>query len=143
MLFCGDFNSLPESSVIEYLLTGRIQADHEELKNFGYEGFISRFCDQFRNGTTDYKPEISHPFLFDSVHDHNFPFTNYTFGFQGRIDYILFSSTFLRPTCYLSPLNEDWIRDSKVIGCPNEHVPSDHIPLVAHFEMPVLKQGTN
>ena len=137
MVFCGDFNSLPDSSVIEFLLSGRMRADHEELKNFGYEGFISRYCSQMRNGSSEYKHEISHPFSFKSVDDLSFPFTNYTYNFKGKIDYILYSSRFFLPTLSLAALSEDWIKESKSIGCPNVHIPSDHIPLVAHFEMPI------
>ena len=137
MVFCGDFNSLPDSSVMEFLLSGRISADHQELKNFGYEGFITRYCTQMRNGSNEYKHQISHPFSFNSAHNSSFPFTNYTFSFKGEIDYILYSSSHILPTLYLSPLSEEWIIESKVIGCPNAHVPSDHIPLVAHFEMPL------
>jgi CCR4-NOT transcription complex subunit 6 len=34
LIICGDFNSLPDSGVIEYLRTGVISKEHPDLKTF-------------------------------------------------------------------------------------------------------------
>lgn len=35
----------------------------------------------------------------------------------------------------LGPLDPEWIKENKVIGFPHPHVPSDHFPLLAEFEL--------
>lgn len=36
VILCGDFNSLPDSGVVEYLSTGSVPATHLEFLNFGF-----------------------------------------------------------------------------------------------------------
>ena len=50
IVFCGDLNSLPDSSVVQYLVNGRIPIDHPDLQNHGYEGFLARFSASVRPG---------------------------------------------------------------------------------------------
>ena len=37
LLLCGDFNSLPDSGVIEYLENGRIDVKHKDFLNLAYK----------------------------------------------------------------------------------------------------------
>ena len=37
LLLCGDFNSLPESGVIEYLENGRIDVKHKDFRSLAYK----------------------------------------------------------------------------------------------------------
>ena len=54
------------------------------------------------------------------------PFTNYTPGFKGVIDYIWYSANALNVTNLLGPVDEDYI-NKQVVGFPNAHFPSDHL----------------
>ena len=56
------------------------------------------------------------------------------FDFKGIIDYILHSEM-LKPTGLLGPLDAEWMRVHKVVGCPHPHVPSDHLPLLVEYEL--------
>jgi len=35
----------------------------------------------------------------------------------------------------LGPIDPDWFRETKVIGCPHPHVPSDHFALLTELEL--------
>ena len=62
------------------------------------------------------------------------PFTNYTPGFTGTLDYILFSpSDNIKPISFLELLDSD--AADIVGGLPNFIYPSDHLPIGAEFEI--------
>lgn len=44
LILCGDFNSLPESSVVEFLSNGGISADHEDFKELAYKDCLRKIC---------------------------------------------------------------------------------------------------
>lgn len=139
IVFCGDLNSLPDSSVIEYLLNGRIRIDHPDFQDHGYGGFLQRFSESVRpgaRGSTSSTPELVHHFnlqrAYQSGQMHN---TNYTYDFKGVIDYIFHSRDFMAPLGVLGPVSMQWIQQYKLLGCPNPHFPSDHFPLLCEFEM--------
>jgi mRNA deadenylase, exonuclease subunit and related nucleases len=46
------------------------------------------------------------------------------FHFKGIIDYIFYSKQNMTPLGLLGPLNQDWLKENKVIGCPHPHIPS-------------------
>lgn len=60
----------------------------------------------------------------------------YRYDFKGIIDYIFYSKEHMNLIGLLGPLDEEWFRQNKVVGCPHPHVPSDHFPLLVEFEMP-------
>lgn len=60
-------------------------------------------------------------------------FTNYTPGFTGTLDYILFSPENIKPVSYLE-LPEPEASDIQG-GLPNYYHPSDHLPIGAEFEI--------
>ena len=116
VLFCGDFNSLPDSAVFEFLSKGHISADHEDIRDFNYSPFSDG--------------GITHKYGIKSAYSHidTMPFTNFTPTFQGIIDYIWYSTQHLSVTGLLSHVDKDYV--AKSVGFPNAHHPSDHIPLV-------------
>lgn len=44
LILCGDFNSLPESSVVEFLSNGGISADHKDFKELAYKDCLRKIC---------------------------------------------------------------------------------------------------
>lgn len=44
LILCGDFNSLPESSVVEFLSNGGISADHQDFKELAYKDCLRKIC---------------------------------------------------------------------------------------------------
>ncbi|EDS44619.1 carbon catabolite repressor protein [Culex quinquefasciatus] len=45
LVLCGDFNSLPDSGVIEFLSAGRVSMDHQDFKELGYKSCLQRIID--------------------------------------------------------------------------------------------------
>lgn len=68
------------------------------------------------------------------------PFTNYTPGFKGVIDYIWYSANALNVTNLLGPVDEDYI-NKQVVGFPNAHFPSDHLRASAGWRGPALTRA--
>ena len=138
MVLCADLNSLPDSSVLQYLMEGRIPTDHSDLCDYGYEGFLARFSASVRPGMRSPvgKPELTHQFKLKHAYCENqLPYTNYTYDFKGVIDYVFYSAEYLSPVGLLGPVSTEWLEQSKVIGCPNPHFPSDHFPLLCEYEI--------
>ena len=63
-------------------------------------------------------------------------FTNMGQGFQGTLDYVLYTTNSLVPTATLELPDEFDIKDSRNLkaGLPNEVWSSDHIALLAEFQ---------
>lgn len=131
LLLCGDFNSLPESGVIEFLQTSRISAKHPDFKDLGYKSCLQRISYN-SDRTTDY----THAFRLSTAYSAEvMPFTNYTFDFKGIIDYIFYSKPNMTPLGLLGPLDPQWLVENKVVGAPHSSIPSDHFPLLVELEM--------
>jgi CCR4-NOT transcription complex subunit 6 len=130
LILCGDLNSLPESGVVEYLLKGRVSANHEDFKELGYDACLQKLS------ANDMQDNYAHSFrLGRGYTNDSMPYTNYTFDFKGVIDYILYSKDLMRPLGCLGMLDLNWFAENKVLGCPHPHVPSDHLPLLVELEM--------
>lgn len=137
VIMCSDLNSLPDSSVVEYLRTGRIATSHRDLQGHGYDGFLQRFSASVRGGirAPSGKPELVHQFNLRRTYSGQMDYTNFTYDFKGVIDYIFYSADFLMPLGLMGPVSMEWAREWKVTGCPNPHFPSDHFPLLCQFEL--------
>jgi len=131
LIICGDFNSFPDSGVIEYLQQGLISKEHPDLKTFR--------SDMILNGmnTNEYDDQhYSHALKLESSFESNaLDYTNFTHDFKGLIDYIFASPQSLQRTGYLGGIDPKWIADNKIIGFPHVHVPSDHIPIMAQYAL--------
>lgn len=46
------------------------------------------------------------------------------YDFKGIIDYIFHSSETMSALGVLGPIDTDWFKDNKVLGCPHPHIPS-------------------
>jgi CCR4-NOT transcription complex subunit 6 len=139
LLLCGDFNSLPESGVVEYLQNGRIRADHVDFKDLLYKSTLQKMLSHSTN-----EQHYTHPFKLSSVFDKNImPYTNYTYDFKGMIDYIFYPKESMRPLGFLGPISEDWLKENKVVGCPHPHITSDHFSLLVELGMSPSQVSSN
>ena len=121
VIFCGDFNSLPDSGVVELLGNGSIPSNHKELQNYNYQPFTDK-C-------------LTHSFNLKSAYSltDDIDFTNFTPMFKGIIDYIWYDTATLNATGHLGGVDKQYA--AKCVGFPNPHHPSDHIPLVVSMRI--------
>ncbi|KAI8367884.1 Endonuclease/exonuclease/phosphatase [Choanephora cucurbitarum] len=119
-VICGDFNSVPDSGVYEFFSKGAIQQDHDDFGDHSYGTY-----------TTE---GLSHPLSLKSSYSHmgELPFTNYTPGFKGVLDYAWYTTNTLDVISLLGPIDTDYL--SKVVGLPNAHFPSDHIAIMSELK---------
>jgi CCR4-NOT transcription complex subunit 6 len=129
LLILGDFNSLPNSAVYDYLANNRVSRHHPELKGF------CNYDISFIAGRSDEHYYYNTLNLTSAVNVRHMPYTNFTQTFKGCIDYIFVTKASLQTLSFLGPMDEAWIRRKHINGFPNENVPSDHIPISANFAM--------
>ncbi|ODV61618.1 CCR4-NOT core exoribonuclease subunit CCR4 ASCRUDRAFT_33819 [Ascoidea rubescens DSM 1968] len=118
IVICGDFNSQTNSAVYQLLSSGTVNK-HKDLEGRDYGTFTNEGFTQ--------------PFNLRSTYDTigELPFTNHSAGFIDVIDYIWYSTQTLNVKGLLGKIDEKYLEN--VIGLPNAHFPSDHIPLVAKY----------
>ncbi|KAI6214452.1 Poly(A)-specific ribonuclease [Aphelenchoides besseyi] len=135
VVICGDFNSLPDSGVIEYLENGVIAKDHPDLKGFRSDMILDSL-----NSNDYHHNQFSHALKLESGLDPKVVMnTNVTLDFKGMIDYIFTTPQSLERVGFLGPLDQKWLNENKILGFPHPHVPSDHIPIMAHYELRPVK----
>ncbi|KAK3826044.1 MAG: Endonuclease/exonuclease/phosphatase [Benniella sp.] len=119
-LICGDFNSQRLSGVYEFLVKGAVAQGHDDFGDHAYGTYTSE--------------GLAHKMtLRSSYGDGNeLPFTNYTPTFAAVIDYIFYSSNYLSVLGLLGGVEREYM--SRVVGFPNAHFPSDHVPILAEFK---------
>lgn len=110
-IICGDFNSVPESGVYEYLANGSVPADHADFMQHTYGVYTSEGM----------RHKIGLKSAYSGIGE--LSVTNYVPSFQGAIDYIWYSSNNLTVTGLLGDIDKDYL--SKVVGFPNAHFPSE------------------
>ena len=80
LVLCGDFNSLPDSGVIELMCNGKISSNHADFKDLRYESFLQRI--NRSDATTTPGDDIAHHFKLQSAYETTsspiMPYTNYT-----------------------------------------------------------------
>lgn len=68
----------------------------------------------------------------------NLLYRTFRFNFKGIIDYIFYTRQTMTPLGLLGPLNNDWFKENKILGCPHPHIPSGKILqnsiMYVHFE---------
>ncbi|RDX78590.1 Carbon catabolite repressor protein 4-like 4 [Mucuna pruriens] len=113
VIVAGDFNSTPGDMVYQYLVSGNPSSN------------LMPNCLE--------EPPIPLCSVYASTRGEP-PFTNYTPGFTGTLDYILFSpSDLIKPISFLDL--PDYYAADIVCGLPNLCYPSDHLPIGAEFEI--------
>ncbi|XP_068231393.1 uncharacterized protein [Palaemon carinicauda] len=139
LLLCGDLNSLPESGVVEFLTKGNVSMDHEDFKGFGYKTCLQKIAmaNASNPALVNTNSNIyTHSFRLSAAYDFSImAYTNYTYDFKGIIDYIFQNSDTMTALGVLGPIDPEWFRENKVMGCPHPHIPSDHFPLLVQLEM--------
>ncbi|KAL3151598.1 hypothetical protein ABBQ38_012592 [Trebouxia sp. C0009 RCD-2024] len=146
MLVAGDFNSVPGSAAHSLLVNRIVENNHPELQNDPLG--ILRPASKLQHN-------LHLASAYAAVYDardasaaqqkqkrrmdpkyHEPKFTNMGQGFQGTLDYVLYTTNSLVPTATLELPDEADIKSSRTTraGLPNETWSSDHIALLAEFQ---------
>ncbi|KAG5639024.1 hypothetical protein H0H81_007637 [Sphagnurus paluster] len=123
LIICGDFNSVPESGVSEFLSTGQLSATHADFMHHKYGKYTTEGLRHRLGLKSAYAaPGVGEP-----------PITNHTPSYQGSIDYVWYSSANLAVNAVLGGVDPGYLE--KVVGFPNAHFPSDHVLIVSEFRV--------
>ncbi|XP_022242831.1 2',5'-phosphodiesterase 12-like [Limulus polyphemus] len=117
VVFCGDFNSCPEFGVYEFLTTGSISQDSPDWKSVPEEAVEG--------------VKTSHSLKLDSSCGSP-PYTNYTSGFYGCLDYIFYDTDLLKVSSIV-PL-PDHADVTQHVALPSITFPSDHLALICTLQ---------
>ncbi|ORZ33875.1 hypothetical protein BCR44DRAFT_61144 [Catenaria anguillulae PL171] len=118
-IICGDFNSLPNSSVLHLLLTGMIPRTEFGDSHFGRFTAGDRF---------------QHSLALRSAYAHStLPYTHRVPHFSGMIDHMLYSAGAIKLMGILDSADPPGYLEG-VRSMPARHLPSDHLPLLAVFK---------
>ncbi|KAI5963654.1 CCR4 [Candida pseudojiufengensis] len=120
IIVCGDFNSVKKSAVYQMFSTGSSK-NHDDLSGRDYGKFT--------------ESGFHHPFKLKSAYESlgELPFTNLTPAFTDNIDYIWYSTSNLQIKGLLGKVDENYASNS--IGFPDANFPSDHVPILAKFQI--------
>ncbi|XP_038668761.1 2',5'-phosphodiesterase 12 [Scyliorhinus canicula] len=117
LIFCGDFNSTPNSGLYEFVTKGHISADHPDWTSNGEE----ERCNMSLSQLFKLKSACGEP-----------DYTNYVGGFQGCLDYIFMDmNTFEVFQVIPFPSHEEVTCH---LALPSVSHPSDHIALICDLK---------
>ncbi|CAB3981573.1 Hypothetical predicted protein [Paramuricea clavata] len=123
VVFCGDFNSLPGSGVVQLLSDGMLASCHPDWNLPVEKPEQTTTCLQM--------PSYSQEFGFQNCC--GFPeFTAYTEGFSGVIDYIFASKKYFEAESVIPVPSKEEVQLYTAI--PSPVMPSDHIALICELK---------
>jgi len=126
LMICGDFNSLPGSGVHNLLSERAISDEHPDFAE-----------DQAH--ILPHAQDMTHSLDLESVYGSmnggvEPPFTNYTTGFRGTLDYMWYTPNHIRPLAIAAiPDEEELLQNGP--GMPNPQYSSDHFMLCADMQL--------
>ena len=151
VIVAGDFNSLPDSGVLDFVTNGSVNTTHADFLGYGWADHFQNLRNHRdtitraeRNNVEPKqiqiakKQKILHCLDLESAYGQfaeETPFSNFTYGFKGMIDYIFYSKHLLHLTGVLPGVKEKWFEDRNIPGCPFISIPSDHLPLLSEFRI--------
>lgn len=132
IILAGDFNSTPDSAVYELISSGACILSKNDVPDDSHLLSTCRLRHNLRMRSS-YAQMGTEP-----------SFTNYTYTFKGVLDYIWYGTDSIVPTAVLEIPSEPMLLgrlaieeaiDSDDFAIPNEQWSSDHIALVADFQL--------
>jgi len=113
LIICGDFNSVPNSGVYEFLSNSTLASDHSDFMSHTYGRYTSEGI----------RHRLSLKSAYAGLPEDEVPLTNYTPSFRGVIDYVFYSAANLAVNKVLGEVDKGYLE--KVVGFPNAHFPSE------------------
>ena len=120
LILTGDFNSTPDSAVVEYLSEDQVNENHADFATDPFHLLEDVHL-------TSHNLQLASAYdLVTGSPPHS---TNYTAHFSGVLDYIWLSTNSLTPLSVLAIPDEKALRGEDDTFMPNANFPSDHISL--------------
>ncbi|CAH0546185.1 unnamed protein product [Brassicogethes aeneus] len=117
LVFCGDFNSVPECGIFKLYTTGEVPSDFIDFQSNKEESI----------DTLSFKQ----PFSLDSACGTP-KYTNFTAGFADCLDYIFYEKTNLSVTQVVPFPSDEELQQNTAL--PSITFPSDHVSLIADLK---------
>jgi 2',5'-phosphodiesterase len=118
LIFCGDFNSVPECGIYKLMTEGHVPSNFIDWSSKKEEEVLN--------------VEISQPYKMQSACGTP-KFTNYTVGFKECLDYIFYQTEKFEVTKAIEmPTDEEL---GAHIAIPSVLFPSDHVAIIAELKM--------
>ena len=133
-IVCGDLNCQAKSAPHRFMVSGGLPVEHPawgaapgfDFTRWDFDGEVVAAEETCTIEDPLPGPALTHPLgLQDATPD--FPFTNYTPGFTGRLDYILHSKGW--SVSHVQPLPSTTLLAKEGGGIPSSLFPSDHLPV--------------
>ena len=131
LVLCGDFNSLVDSSVYEFLMTQQVQHGDDV---YGEQG-VGDVCHVLPSRHPHaHHPSLTHHLALTSAYASigEPKYTNFTGHFVGVLDYVFYSRRLLRWVSVMEVEDERKVRQYTAL--PSPLYASDHLPLVVELE---------
>ena len=131
LVLCGDFNSLVDSSVYEFLMTQQVQHGDDV---YGEQGVGDQCHVLPSRHPHAHHPSLTHHLALTSAYASigEPKYTNFTGHFVGVLDYVFYSRRLLRWVSVMEVEDERKVRQYTAL--PSPLYASDHLPLVAELE---------
>eukprot|EP00927_Polykrikos_kofoidii_P067738 TRINITY_DN63187_c0_g1_i1.p1 TRINITY_DN63187_c0_g1~~TRINITY_DN63187_c0_g1_i1.p1 ORF type:complete len:585 (+),score=81.24 TRINITY_DN63187_c0_g1_i1:36-1790(+) len=128
LVLAGDFNSLPESGVYEFLSTGALPARHPHAKAAANSN-VPPLC-----SARGFQTGLRLASVYAALHSVEPELTTKSPEFGGTLDYIWYARDVLEPVAGTAlPTPNTHEASVEGGGLPNSEVPSDHVPIGAAF----------
>ncbi|KAF9501702.1 glucose-repressible alcohol dehydrogenase transcriptional effector [Pleurotus eryngii] len=144
LIVCGDFNTVPDSGLYEFLSKGSLPANHPDFMSHMYGRYTSEGLKHQLGLKSAYDVSsqvpgatVNHASAASGA-SYDFPMTNFTPSFKGVIDYVWYSQANIAVNAVLGEVDKAYLE--KVVGFPNAHFPSDHLCLIAEFRVKPPRQ---
>jgi len=133
LILCGDFNSTPDSSVVELLAQEQVDPKHPDL---GFDNV----------GILPPASQLTHTLGLVSavalVTGSEPPVTNYTSTYKGVLDYVWVNESLAAVACLEMPTEEE-LRGIDDSPLPNSSFPSDHVAICVDIRMASQNIGSH
>ena len=136
LVLCGDFNSLVDSSVYEFLMTQQVTHGEDVYGEHG----VGDVCHVLparphpHHSAPPHHPQLTHHLALTSAYASigEPKYTNFTGHFVGVLDYVFYSRRHLRWVSVMEVEEEKKVRQYTAL--PSPLYASDHLPLVVELE---------
>lgn len=118
LVFCGDFNSVPECGIYKLMTENYVPQDFIDWRSNEIEAVKDL--------------ELRQPFNMQSAYSPEIPFTNFTPNFTATLDYIFYESDKLKVDEVIPIPSAEELH--AYVAIPSLVCPSDHVALVANLD---------